>query len=136
MSGVCSNSHGNNRPDDESIDHIIELQILVKALEHCSAEYTRKTWIKALRSVSNNVNNLQPLSVKENGAKREAVERWLAQWQQFEKPAVKYFAGSEEKYLKQMKEAWKKLKPEFRRKKLRCLSKTIEEMIYGATAAI
>lgn len=131
MSGACSNWHGHNRPDDKSIDHIIELQIIVKALEHCSTEYTRRTWIKALRSVSNNVNNLQPLSVKENGVKREAVERWLAQWPQ--KPAEKYFTGSEEKYLNQMKEAWKKLKPEFRRKKLSCLSKTIEEMIYGAT---
>ena len=129
MSGVCSehtNESGNN------IDHIIELQIIVKALEHCATEYKRKKWMKDLRSVSNNVNNLQPLSVQENDAKGAAVKKWLAQWPQ--KSATECFRGAdEEKFLNQMEKAWSKLKPEFRRKNLKCLSQTIEKMIHGDT---
>jgi len=129
MSGVCSNSHGHmNGPGKKTIDHVIELQIIAKALEYCS-EYKRKKWMKELRSVSNNRNNLQTLSLEENKAKRAAVEKWLAQWPNLS--AKEYFTGDEEQYFMQMDAAWRELKPKFRKKNLNCLSNTIDKMIYG-----
>ena len=124
--GVFRDGHTNET--GKNIDHIIELQIIVKALEYC-AEYKRKTWKKDLRSASNNVNNLQPSPDEENEAKRAAVTKWLSQWPQ--KSATEYFRGDDEKYLNQIKEAWIKLKPVFMRKKLKSLSQTLEKMING-----
>jgi len=90
--------------------------------------------MKDLRSASNNVNNLQPLPVEENKAKRAVVEKWLTQWPQ--KSATEYFRGDDEKYLSQIKEAWIKLKPVFIRKNLKCLSQTLEKMINGPTTSV
>ena len=126
LSGVCARS---GAVTGNTIDHIIELQMIVKALQDDrTPEYTRDSWLKNLRKVSNSVNNLQELSSRDNQAKNQAIRGWLNYWPS--QSATEYF-GPNNKWVRQMKTAWEKLRPEFENSHLGGLAQTIDDMIYG-----
>jgi len=112
LSGVCAQS---GAVTGNAIDHIIKLQMIVKALkDDMTPKYTRDMWLDDLRKVSNDVHNLQKLSTRENQDKNQAIRRWLdtlGQW------------------VTQMKTAWKNLKPEFEKENFGGLAQTIDKMI-------
>ena len=127
LSGVCARS---GAVTGNTIDHIIELQMIVKALQDDETpEYTRDTWLKNLRKVSNSVSNLQKLSRRDNQAKNQAIRGWLRNYWPSQS-ATEYF-GPNHKWVRQMKTAWEKLRPEFEKTRLGGLAQTIDDMIYG-----
>jgi len=127
LSGVCARS---GAVTGDTIDHIIELQMIVKALQDdMTPRYTRDTWLKNLRTVSNSVDNLQRLSTRDNQAKNQAIRGWLKHYWP-SKSATEYF-GPNNKWVRQMKTAWENMRPEFERKHLGGLAQTIDDMIYG-----
>jgi len=125
LSGVCARS---GAATGNTIDHIIELQMIVEALkDDMTPEYTRDTWLKNLRKVSNNVHNLQKLSTRENQDKNQAIRGWLDNYWP-SKSATVYF-GPNNKWVRQMKTAWENLRSEFEKEHLGGLAQTIDEMI-------
>jgi len=126
LSEVCPQS---GAATGNVIDHIIELQMIVKALkDDMTPQYTRDTWLEDLREVSNNVKNLQELSTRENQDKNQAIRMWLDNYWPLK--SAKKCLGANNTWVRQMKTAWKNLKPEFE-KKFPGLAQTIDKMILG-----
>ena len=116
------------------LDHIIELQLIVKALNSLNSRpnvYIRNI-TEDVCIVSNSVKNLQRLSAKNNQSKNGVINSWLATSPP--ESAKKHF-GATSKRFREMRDAWKKLKPDFKEKGLSRLANTIDGMIHGVRAS-
>lgn len=109
----------------DSIDHVIELQMIVAALNSNRCKYSGREWATNLANYFNQPHNLKPMPRHENEQKGIAVHKYLEK-------GLGALAPHEKHWIKKIRTHWSQLRSDryLEEAQLHCFKKSLNEVLH------